>query len=316
MNISPYLNLNRIEFIVTYQCSGKCKHCSLGNKLNHKNGFNHINQDKAIEFIKKIADTFNITSVMTFGGEPLLYSDVVCAIHETAHLCGIEQRQIITNGYFTKDSEQCRQVAFDLKKASVNNLLISVDAFHQETIPIDAVHNFAKYAYAADIPKIQLQPAWVVNKEHDNRYNTKTKEILAKLNDLDIAVSDGNDISLTGNAVANLSEFYDKPKMDLSIKCGDLKYTTPLNSITSLSVVPNGNVMICGFVIGNIYENNIEDIISRYNPYNDEWMSAALNNGISGLKELVAINKYDIDYSECFSVCDLCHKINDVRMLF
>ena len=72
MKISPYLNINRIEYIVTFQCSGKCKHCSIGDRLNHTNGFKHIKIEKEPEAIKQHSQVFPNSSVMTYGGETLL----------------------------------------------------------------------------------------------------------------------------------------------------------------------------------------------------------------------------------------------------
>ena len=46
------------------------------------------------------------------GGEPLLYADTVCAAHEMAGRCGIEKKQLITNGYFTNDDGRRRQTAW------------------------------------------------------------------------------------------------------------------------------------------------------------------------------------------------------------
>lgn len=310
MKTNPYMNVNRIEFMVTYQCSGRCKHCSIGEKLNHSNGNKHVSANRAAEVIRGLSQMFSVSSVMTFGGEPLLYADVVCAIHEAANQCSIGARQLITNGYFTKDDERRKQVVKSLQKAGVNNLLLSVDAFHQETISIEAVYNFAKYAKDADILSIMLHPAWVANEQHDNPYNSKTKEIIAVFADLKILASTGNNIFMAGNAVQHLALYYGKPNLDLSDSCGSMPYTEPLTNITSLSIVPNGDVMICGFIIGNIHEQSIQEIITQYDPYQNEWMNAILTGGASTLIELSKQKGIDVDCSQCYSVCDLCHKIN------
>ena len=92
-------NLNRIEFVVTMACTGKWKHCSEGD---HTNCTGHIDADIAVTAIREICDNYNIESLMTFGGEPLLYPDVVCAIHKTATEMGIPKSSLITNGFFPK----------------------------------------------------------------------------------------------------------------------------------------------------------------------------------------------------------------------
>lgn len=261
--------------------------------------------------IRWLAKHFPITSVMTFGGEPLLYPDVVGAIHSTARDCGIEARQIITNGYFSKEDERIQEVADLLSDSGVNNLLLSVDAFHQQTIPIQPVYHFAKMVKEAGVENVQLQPSWVVNKDRENSYNDRTKEILNEFADLEIPVGEGNDIFMAGNAIKYLAEYYDSPKLDLSKVCGTMPYTDALTDIKSISIVPNGDVMLCSYVIGNIYEESIADIVARYNPYENDFMRAILTGGGKALLEVMAEKGISVNRAECYSVCDLCHKINE-----
>lgn len=74
-------NLERIEFVVTMACTGKCKHCSQGN---HDSVSEHFRADVAEKVISDICGKYKIQSLMTFGGEPLLYPEVVYRIHKAA----------------------------------------------------------------------------------------------------------------------------------------------------------------------------------------------------------------------------------------
>lgn len=304
-----YINLNRIEFIITYQCTGKCKHCSVGSRLHQTSNGRHVLADKAVEAIEKLSAMYDIKSVMTFGGEPLLYPDVVCAIHKKAAECDIEIRSLITNGYFTANDDKCREVAYNLAQSEVNHVLISVDAFHQETISQSSVYTFAKYVIESGIANAKLHPAWVVNNEHENQYNVKTKEILSSFLDLGTQISSGNNIFLSGNARDHLSQYYDKPQLDLSIECGTLPYTSPLTDVSSISIAPNGDVEICSFVIGNIYDEDIIDIVTRYNPYSDKYMKTIIDCGVSSLLSYAETIGIKIDTSQYYSVCDVCNSI-------
>lgn len=309
--VSPYMELNRIEFMVTYQCSGKCRHCSVAPRLNQDSGSRHVRADRAVRAIETLSELFHITSVMTFGGEPLLYPDVVCAIHQKAAECGIGARQIITNGYFTKSPGRCREVVLALSQAGVNDLLLSVDAFHQETIPIEAVRRFAENALDAKIPGTKLHPAWVVCEAHDNPYNRATREVLAQLADLGIPVTDGNDIFLAGNAKKYLSQYYEEQKLRLTDRCGTLPYTAPLTEVSSLSIVPNGDVMVCGFTVGNIYTEDAADIAARYDPYSDEFMRAVAEGGVPALAERAKRAGITVDAAACPTACEVCRLIAD-----
>ncbi|MBO4928348.1 MAG: radical SAM protein [Clostridiales bacterium] len=251
MSLEYLKNVNRIEFTVTMACTGKCKHCSEGD---HINCAGHIDEKIAVEAIRKICDSFRIESLMTFGGEPLLYPDVVYAIHQTAKEMEIPRRQLITNGFFSKSTETIGQVARELSSSGVNDILLSVDAFHQETIPIEPVICFANHAVKAGIP-IKLSPAWLVSREDDNPYNEKTRDILRMFDPLSIPVGSGNVIFPSGNALKYLREYFAEDVEVFS------PYEEDPRDIRSISFSPNGDVLD-----GNVYRTDILDILRNYQP--------------------------------------------------
>ena len=157
--------------------------------------------------MRKVAAVYPIGTVMTFGGEPLLCPDAVCAIHSAAAELDIPRRQVITNGFFTRDPAKMEEVTHRLAEAGVNDLLLSVDAFHQETIPVEIVTDFAKALLCAGVP-VRTQPAWLVSAEDDNPYNRKTRELLAQFEALGIFANDGNVIFPEGNAKVYFSEYF------------------------------------------------------------------------------------------------------------
>jgi hypothetical protein len=243
-------NLNKIEFVVTSACTGRCKHCSQGD---HASGGEHINYTIASDAVRKVASEYDIKTVMTFGGEPLLYPDAVCEIMSAARDMNVPRRQVITNGYFSKSKDEIRRVAEGLSMCGVNDLLLSVDVFHQETIPLEIVMDFASEAVRFGIP-IRLQPAWLVNADDDNTYNIKTRQILGEFSALNIPTSDGNVIFPEGNAIRFLSEYFGDsvPKNP---------YVDNPFDVRCLSFSPNGDVLD-----GNVYSNDIMKIIESYNP--------------------------------------------------
>ncbi len=249
--MNPYLkNLNKIEFVITYDCTGKCKHCSEGE---HTSCGERINPQIADRAVRKIAAEYDIQTVMTFGGEPLLCPEAVFAIMTAAKDCHIPRRQIITNGYFSKNATYIRDVAQQLAVCGVNDLLVSVDAFHQETIPLDAVKVFAAEVQNAGIP-IRLQPAWLVSREDDNPYNAKTREILDSFGAMGIPEGEGNIIFPEGNALKYLAEYFadDTPENP---------YAEDPRDVRCVSFSPNGDVLG-----GNVNERDIMEIIEDYAP--------------------------------------------------
>ena len=243
-------NLNRIEFVVTMACTGRCKHCSQGE---HKSS-EKIDKVLAADAVRKIAAEYDIKSVMTFGGEPLLCPETVCEIHKAAKEMNIPKRQLITNGYFSKDYDRIKQVAKKITEIGVNEILLSVDAFHQETIPLEFVIEFAEAVMTADI-SFKVQPAWLISPEADNPYNEKTKKILSVFNQMGIKTNEGNVIFPSGNALIYLSEYFDLSKETKS------PYDEDPTDIRAICFSANGDILG-----KNIYEQDIIEILSSYKP--------------------------------------------------
>ena len=244
-------NLKKIEFIVTMVCTGKCIHCSEGD---HEGYTEHIDAKVAAEAVCKICSCYDISTVMTFGGEPLLYPDTVCEIHKTAANLGVAKRQVITNGFFSKNKNVIKTVVLRLAESGVNNLLLSVDAFHQETIPLETIMFFAECAVDAGIP-IKLQPAWLVSAEDKNRYNIETNKIIRKFDCLHIPTNQGNVIFPCGNALKYLREYFDENAAPFS------PYEEDPEDIRTISFDANGDVLN-----GNVYKTDILEIIRTYRP--------------------------------------------------
>ena len=245
-----FKNLNKIEFVVTYACTGRCKHCSEGD---HASCGERIEPQTAADAVRRIAAEYDIKTVMTFGGEPLLYADTVYAVMTAAKELNVPKRQLITNGYFSKSAEAMRKVAIRLSECGVNDLLLSVDAFHQETIPPDVVKAFAREAVACGIP-MRLSPAWLVSTSDNNEYNLKTREILNSFSDMQIPVGEGNIVFPEGNALKYFAEYFKDAKPVNP-------YVENPYDVRCISVSPNGDVLG-----GNLYEQDIIKIMNDYTP--------------------------------------------------
>ncbi len=253
--MNPYLqSFNRLEFLLTFACTGRCRHCSEGD---HAAFGEHLDGGAAAEAVRKIAGQYGLESLMTFGGEPLLYSEDVCKIHAAAREAGIAKRQLITNGFFSRDAGEIGRVARALAESGVNDILLSVDAFHQETIPMEPVMAFASAVSSSGIERFRVHPAWLAGEAAENPYNHRTREILAQFTARGIAASSGNVIFPSGNALKYLGEYFDLSAAQKS------PYTEDPCNIKAVCVAPNGDVLG-----GNIYQTDILDILERYAPEN------------------------------------------------
>ena len=251
--MNPYIkNIGRIEFIITYACTGRCKHCSESGKAN--NG-DYLTADISVRALEKINKNFTLQSVMTFGGEPLLYPETVIAIHNAAKTLNVPKRQLITNGFFSKDERTIKKVARDIAESGVNDILISADVFHQETILLNKVLFFTESLLKNNVKHVRVHPAWLVSKDDDNPYNTKTKEILKNFEKIGVLPSNGNVIFPAGNALKYLGKYFEQNKTYVN------RYEQNPQDIRAVCIEPNGNFLNC-----NIYNENFLDDFNNYSP--------------------------------------------------
>jgi len=229
-------HINRVEFIITYACTGHCKHCSVSGA---KNTNEHIHYTRLAGMLTQLKSKLPVESVMCFGGEPLLYPKEVFAILQEAKAAGIPARQLITNGFFSHNKSQIITIAQQLNQY-VTDIMLSVDAFHQETIPLEPVQLFTKHS-----KNLKLHPAWLVSAEDDNEWNLRTREILAQFDGL--PVSDGNVVFPRGNALKYFANYFPQEPPGAS----------PYDNLPSLSILPNGDVMLNQKVLGNAYCDDI-----------------------------------------------------------
>jgi hypothetical protein len=193
--------------------------------------------------------------LLLYGLSPWLFPNAVYAIMNAAKAAGVEKRQIITNGFFTNDAKKLREITARLTECGINDLLLSVDAFHQETIPLDTVRLFACEAKKSGIP-IRLQPAWLVSRDDKNPYNAKTREILSSFADLQLNVGEGNVIFPAGNALRYLSEYF-------TDSVPENPYEEDPADIRCISVEPDGSTLG-----SNIYTQDVLEILKAYKPTN------------------------------------------------
>ncbi len=151
------------------------------------------------------------------------------------------------------NADKIREVTERLALCGVNDLLLSVDAFHQETIPLDVVKRFAAEVKACGIP-IRLQPTWLVSATNDNPYNVKTRAILDSFADVVIRENEGNIVFPEGNALKYLSEYF-------TDEIPQNPYVEDPRDVRCVSFSPNGDVLG-----GNVYRRDIREIIKDYVP--------------------------------------------------
>ena len=300
-----YLEPRRIEFLVTYLCNGRCIHCY---STKQSDGYPlHIDSPLAVDIVENVGRVFDVESVMTFGGEPMLFPEVVYSIHREATRQEVSSRELITNGCWSDDIRVVREIADGLEDCGVNQISFSVDAFHQEHIPIGRVRAAIESCLEAGIEDLALNPCWLVSEDDDNEYNRETRSILDELSRLSVRVSGGNVVEPSGLALVNLAAFLPPRERLPPGRCGDMPYTEPLDSVSCISVEPDGRVAVCDeLYLGDASESDILRLIEGYDPFEVPEMRAIIEGGVEGLASLATARGVEPDPEGYYSVCHMC----------
>jgi hypothetical protein len=300
-----FINVERIEFIVTYRCNSHCKHCSVGQDKRASSPV-AVDVELAVQIVDRVAQAYSPQSVMTFGGEPLLFPDTVCAIHAAARANQIPSREIITNAGWPRSEGEFQAVASKLSDSGVTSMAISVDGFHQEYVPTDVLERNVR-ALVDSGTRLGWNPCWVISREHENPWNERTRSVLRNLSHLPVPESYGNVVQPAGNALVWLHDFMPSRMAAPEGTCEDVPYGGRLDNVTGISVEPDGSICVCNELsIGNANQRDVLDIIHDYDPYRIPEMNAILQGGTTALAELACNRGVLPDPGGYYSICGMC----------
>ncbi len=303
-----YLSIKRIEMAVTYRCISHCRHCQVSEVQRMMNP-SHLAPDLAERAVREVASVSPVNSLMTWGGEPLLYPDTVCAAHAAARDCGMQWRTIITSLGTPVGEEDFRRLARRLKDSGVTDMYLSVDAFHQEWIPLEVVRRNTLALVEVGIGYLAWNVSFLVSPDADNRWNARTHQILKELAGLPVHfdLKDAVIVQPLAHAPENLAEFFPPRRPVVAGRCGDLPYTAPPDRAHLLGITPDGSLELCfGVRIGNLAQGHAGEICERYNPYADPLLRTIIQQGPAGLVDEARRRGLSVDPRGWYTVCEMC----------
>jgi len=290
--------INMLTFLVSYKCTNECKHCALQASPNQ--GQITIQPEDVRTYLEDITKKYILEEVNFFGGEPLLNFNLLISLIEEAKKFEIQKIGLPTNGYWGKDKQVAKTYTQKLKKVGLNTIGISVDAFHQEFIPLGDVKQAISAAYGAGIEIIYLVAQTLGPEDQNNPFNEQTKIITDTLSkEFDFCQVIKNPLQVKGRAIENLKNYYTMNTIPEE-KC--LFFRSPMFMID-----PNGWVFhqTCqGICIGNTKKNSLSEIISGFKYRKHPIIGKVVAKG--GVKNILdmAVEK---GYKPLEGYADKCH---------
>lgn len=301
------MQIKSVDFLLTFRCPSKCKHCCYRAGPD-RTGF--IDLEQAEKWLTELIEIQPLQSITVHGGEPFLYFKVLKGIFKKAKEFGIQERWVITNGYWAKDAKVAKRKLFELKEAGLLCITFSVDAFHQEYIPIENVKTGIKAATKIGFEKVAVDSYILGTEYSDNEYNIMTRYAISHLKDFPNVRFAKFPVDLEGRASDFLVDYVEPATEAPAGRCqfpfwlgGDLK------NPEGIEVDHEGNVTFCpGICIGNAKDQSLIDIIKNYNYQKHPIIKIIAEEGPIGLLLLAKEKGYRED-KKFINECHFCYEM-------
>jgi hypothetical protein len=260
-------------------------------------------------YLQELSKVNILEWVCIFGGETLLYPELLFNVIREVKKFEVPRVSVITNGFWGENEKLAKKYAKNLKNAGLDKLIVSVDAFHQEFIRLEIIKTVLQAAKDARIENIKIDAKVLGALEEDNVFNERTKALLKEIQrDFDVEI-DIKPVSLYGRAAHTLARYLPSKGIPKE-RCSSLHYYGSLKEPTGIEIEPNGWVWICiGIAIGNAKTDALSQILQKYDYKKNPVIKVVADEGPAGLLKL-AIKK---GYKPLKGYADKCHLCFHVR---
>ncbi len=254
--------LFRVGLLLTERCDVACRHCWFSSSPDRKAA---MTLEQAKKFIDEAAAN-GARWVSFTGGEPFLVYGLLLGLTAYASNTGLLS-EAVTNCNWATSREKALQRLSPLKEAGLNTLNMSVDDFHQETIPLTRVKNCFEAA-----KRLELKPVLMITVK--KKSDITAHRITALLEDPNIQVLGAEKLP-NPSALAMETHFTPVGRGEKTPR-NQLKLThvetEPCRSmLTDIGVWPSGDIMPCcgplaaqnDAAIGNLEEERLSEILEK-----------------------------------------------------
>ncbi len=141
--------------LLSYKCTGECKHCMYACSPRWKGGW--VSEEDLRKILTQLSsrilgspfgnDKIGVNYGLHFtGGEPFLNFDLLIKAVEIAHQLEIPSTFVETNAFWCADDHSTRASLMQLKHAGLHGILISVNPFILEQVAFERTERAARIA--------------------------------------------------------------------------------------------------------------------------------------------------------------------------
>lgn len=266
--------MSTLIFTVTNKCNISCDFCAV-NCGPSCDGFLSANS------MKKIYDNLHhldkVGLVVFTGGEPFLYREEILKVLKHIKLSEPTFSRIVTNASWAKSYKVAKKILQEFKDVGLTELNYSVDDFHQQFISLSMIKNAVDAALDLNIPVLLAHKTYPGSQSSKTTYERLFQRNIPDINEIRNEKLHEELLTFSSGYTVPLGRKSEKVnKIDwLPEGYAEINWRGPCtNILNSVNISPNGDLMpCCGlidrdiklFYLGNVLENDIEDIIEKAN---------------------------------------------------
>ncbi|WXG47134.1 MAG: radical SAM protein [Candidatus Atabeyarchaeum deiterrae] len=305
------VKLKGIDLLPTYRCTSRCRHCTYRSSPQLTG---EMESTDAKRYVEDAAQN-GIEWIWVGGGEPFLCRDLLPDVALAAKEFNIPDVYMVTNAYWAKTNEEALGELRLLKEVGMTVLGISIDAFHQENIPLEHVRNLLAAANKVGLKRIEVSGQFLGSIDFDIGFNRTTEKNLKLLEEegyFEGVTAKREVLRLTGRAADMLSTYL-PAKSEEELKDGKCDLTwLPVESHKKLNAVEidwQGNVTTCpGICIGNARKKGLSKILEDYDYREHPIIKTIVDEGPYGLLQQAKRNGYTTMKKMYVDACHMCYK--------
>lgn len=299
-----------VLLMTTYRCPAACRHCSVCASPECDGG--QVGLEDVRGYLRDLKDNGSVDSMWPFGGEPFLDVDLLVDVVGEIIAADVSTG-VLTNGFWGEDEAQARHAVQRLQAVGLDCIAFSVDAYHQEFVPLASVKTAIRASRDAGISRIDINAKSFIGPDADNEPNRLTKRYIAELQgEFEFADVRLWPIEWRGRATDQLPELLEMVARPLS----EIE-SAPCPRFEGLPFVwidPAGRLSPCpGIVIGNAKQTPPSEIVAEFDSDKHPITAALATVGPQGLLELAVkqgyepLDRYGSKCHVCFDVRRFLH---------
>lgn len=243
-----------LALTLSFSCPNNCRHCGI---VDVEEDVEEMGVEEAKHYIDMTSQLKDIMSIVITVGEPLLAFNKVISILEYAKTNYDYQGSISTSAYGMDTFSKTKSLLTQLQKAGLGTILLSVDDFHQEYVPIENVEYCLKAAQELEIP-VMIQT--MVTKDSGNFKDFKN---ILNFNESDNITFLETPCDPIGRAERQISD--EKLLTNKQLPQGGCSI------FRVIQIYPDGSVKLCcgtgsvhdNLTFGNVNEQHLYDIVKK-----------------------------------------------------